>query len=53
MASSQSTSKQQDKKLTETKEAQLKAYEKQVKDNITSMLDNFTKIISQAKVCFS
>lgn len=39
-----------DKKLTESKEAQLKLYEKQVKDNINSMLENFTEMIKQAKV---
>ena len=45
------SAKQQDTKLPESKEAQLKAYEKQVKDNINSMIDNFTEIIRQAKVC--
>jgi len=45
-----STSSKKEAKLTESKEAQLKSYEKQVKDNIASMLDNFTEIIRQAKV---
>lgn len=44
------TAKHQDAKLTESKEVQLKSYEKQVKDSVNSMLDNFTEIIKQAKV---
>ena len=47
------SNKQQDAKLPESKEVQLKLYEKQVKDNINSMIDNFTEIIKQAKVNYS
>jgi len=47
-----SGNKQQDKKqlITESKELQLKSYERQLKANINSMLDNFMEMIRQAKV---
>lgn len=45
-----SSNNKQDTKLTESKEAQLKGYEKQVKDSIHSMLENFTELLKQAKV---
>ena len=45
-----SNASKHDSKLTESKEAQLKGYEKKVKDSITSMLENFTELIKEAKV---
>ncbi|XP_067930216.1 mediator of RNA polymerase II transcription subunit 22-like [Watersipora subatra] len=44
------SNKPQEAKLSDSKEVQLKAYEKQVKDNISSMIENFTEIIKQAKI---
>lgn len=46
---SQSTAANQ-KQLSQNKEAVLKLYQKQVKDDINSMLDNYAEIIKLAKV---
>ena len=40
----------QQRSITQSKEALLKSYQKRLKDDVKSMVDNFTEIIKNAKV---
>ena len=39
--------------LPQSKEALLKSYQKRLKDDIKSMVDNYTEIMKLGKVCYS
>jgi len=41
------------KGLSQSKEALLKSYQKRLKDDIKSMVDNYVEIIKLGKVCVS
>ena len=51
MSTNKQLSLSQQKPLPQTKETQLKTYQKRLKDDIKSMVDNYVAIVQQGKVC--
>jgi len=53
MSTNKQLSSSQQKPLPQTKETQLKTYQKRLKDDIKSMVDNYVAIVQLGKVFFN